>query len=67
VSTTYLLDANVLIAAVAAEHEHHNRVTRWLSEVRQIAVCPVVESAFRPSWFRPESCRPRARSPDRLL
>jgi len=42
----YLLDANVLIAMTIAEHEHHPRVSTWLSTVEQVAVCPVVEGSF---------------------
>jgi toxin-antitoxin system PIN domain toxin len=42
----YLLDANVLIALVVAEHEHHVRVSTWLSTADRIAVCPVVEGAL---------------------
>lgn len=43
---TFLLDANVLIALVAREHVHHERVTRWASDVRRFALCPLVEGAF---------------------
>jgi toxin-antitoxin system PIN domain toxin len=42
----YLLDANVLIALVVAEHEHHVRVSTWLSGVDRVALCPVVEGAL---------------------
>ena len=42
----YLLDANVLIASTVAEHEHHVRVSRWLSTVDRVAVSPVVEGAL---------------------
>lgn len=44
--TTYLLDANVLIALTVAEHEHHERATRWAAGISQFAVCPVVEGAL---------------------
>lgn len=44
--TTYLLDANVLIALSVAEHEHHDRASRWLSTADRFAVCPVVEGAL---------------------
>lgn len=45
--TTYLLDANVLIALTISEHEHHDRVSRWLSGAdASIALCPVVEGAL---------------------
>ncbi len=42
----YLLDANVLIAMTVAEHEHHSRVSTWLSTVDRIALCPVVEGSL---------------------
>ncbi len=44
--TTYLLDANVLIALSVAEHEHHDRASDWLASVAAFAVCPVVEGAL---------------------
>jgi len=44
--TTYLLDANVLIALTAREHVHHERVSRWAAGVRHFALCPVVEGAL---------------------
>ncbi len=42
----YLLDANVLIAMTVAEHEHHLRVSSWLSSVDRVALCPVVEGSL---------------------
>ncbi|MGI9001518.1 MAG: PIN domain-containing protein [Pseudonocardia sp.] len=44
--TTYLLDGNVLIALTVAEHEHHDRSSRWASGIERFAVCPVVEGAL---------------------
>ena len=44
--TTYLLDANVLIALTVAEHEHHARASVWASGITRFAVCPVVEGAL---------------------
>ena len=44
--TTYLLDANVLIALTVAEHEHHDRATAWASSISSFAICPVVEGAL---------------------
>lgn len=43
---TYLLDANVLIALIAREHVHHERVSSWAAEVRSFALCPIVEGAL---------------------
>jgi toxin-antitoxin system PIN domain toxin len=44
--TTYLLDANVLIALTVAEHEHHDPASRWAAGVERFALCPVVEGAL---------------------
>lgn len=44
--TTYLLDANVLIALTVLEHEHHARVAAWAGTVDSVALCPVVEGAL---------------------
>jgi uncharacterized protein len=44
--TTYLLDANVLIALTVADHEHHARASAWASGITGFAVCPVVEGAL---------------------
>lgn len=44
--TTYLLDANVLIALTIAEHEHHERASRWAAGLTRFAICPVVEGAL---------------------
>jgi toxin-antitoxin system PIN domain toxin len=44
--TTYLLDANVLIALTVAEHEHHARASSWAAGVDRSAVCPMVEGAL---------------------
>lgn len=45
-TTTYLLDAKVLIALTVAEHEHHRRASRWVAGIERFAVCPVVEGAL---------------------
>ncbi|HET6563464.1 MAG TPA: TA system VapC family ribonuclease toxin [Marmoricola sp.] len=44
--TTFLLDANVLIALTVSEHEHHDRASDWLSGVDAFAVSPIVEGAL---------------------
>lgn len=47
--TTYLLDANVLIALTVREHEHHDRCSRWFggfSTDDGFATCPTVEGAL---------------------
>lgn len=44
--STYLLDANVVIALVVAEHEHHHRVATWTAGVNEIVLCPITEGAM---------------------
>lgn len=44
--TTYLLDANVLIALTVSEHEHHDRAAVWAAGIERFAICPVVEGAL---------------------
>lgn len=44
--TTYLLDANVLIALTVQEHEHHARVASWIHRVDRVALCPIVEGSL---------------------
>lgn len=41
-----MLDANVLIALVVAEHDHHDEAARWVAEAGAIALCPIVEGAL---------------------
>lgn len=43
---SYLLDANAVIALVIAEHEHHARVTAWITRADRIALCPITEGAM---------------------
>ncbi|MBS1905952.1 MAG: PIN domain-containing protein [Actinobacteria bacterium] len=42
----YLLDANVLIALVVVEHEHHEIVRRWFTEVDRTWLCSLVEGSL---------------------
>ncbi|MEO6206255.1 MAG: TA system VapC family ribonuclease toxin [Mycobacteriales bacterium] len=44
--TTYLLDANVLIALTVEEHEHHDLVATWIRGVDRVALCPIVEGSL---------------------
>ena len=44
--TTYLLDANVLIALTVADHEHHERASTWAAGITRFAVSPVIEGAL---------------------
>ena len=44
--STFLLDANVLIALTVAEHEHHDLSSGWIAEVDAFALCPIVEGAL---------------------
>ena len=44
--TTFLLDANTLIARTVIEHEHHDAAATWLAGTERFAICPVVEGAL---------------------
>ncbi|MEX0670004.1 MAG: TA system VapC family ribonuclease toxin [Pirellulales bacterium] len=46
---TWLLDVNVLIAALVAAHEHHARVASWLAGLPapdRLATCSITELGF---------------------
>lgn len=43
---TVLLDSPVLAALVIAEHEHHERIGRWLANQSSFAVCPMSEAGL---------------------
>lgn len=44
--TLLILDANVLIPLTIAEHEHHDRASRWFATVDRFALCPIIEGAL---------------------
>lgn len=45
--SAYLLDANVVIALVVREHEHHERAARWFArEVERAYLCPISQGAL---------------------
>lgn len=45
--TTTLLDANVLIALVVADHVHHDAAESWLARVGgSFATCPITEGSL---------------------
>jgi len=46
VSSSYLLDANAVISLVIAEHEHHGRVSAWITQTERVALCPITEGAM---------------------
>jgi toxin-antitoxin system PIN domain toxin len=41
----YLLDVNVLIAAIWSTHVNHQKADLWVSD-KQLAVCPISELGF---------------------
>jgi uncharacterized protein len=44
---TILLDANVLIALVVADHGHHDAVETWLAGVTdRFATCPITQGSL---------------------
>lgn len=44
--TTSLLDANLLIALVVGDQDHHRRTSAWVAQVERLALCPVVKGAL---------------------
>jgi toxin-antitoxin system PIN domain toxin len=42
---TYLLDINVLLAAIWDEHPNHQRAFEWIKD-KNLAVCPISELGF---------------------
>jgi predicted nucleic acid-binding protein len=44
--TTYLLDANVLIALVDRSHELQTAVSAWMAGVNAFATCPITEGSL---------------------
>jgi len=44
--TTYLLDANVLVALTHAQHVHHRAADEWFSTVSSWATTPLTETAL---------------------
>ncbi len=59
----HLLDANVLIALVAADHVHHQAVGQWWTgERRAFATCPITQGALirflvREGWSGAEAAQ----------
>ena len=45
-SASFLLDANVLIALVLSDHEHHRAAASWVAVNPNVAVCPITEGAL---------------------
>ena len=41
----YLLDVNVLLAAIWVKHAQHTQVKAWLGE-KQVGICPISELGF---------------------
>ena len=41
-----LLDANVLISLVVADHVHHDAAEQWLSATRAFATCPITQGSL---------------------
>lgn len=59
---TVLLDANVLIALVVADHVHHDPAEAWLAELPdRIATCPITQGGLVRLLIR------EGRSPDTAL
>jgi len=46
VADLFLPDLNVLFAAVAGEHVHHETARSWLGQTAHFATCPLTESGL---------------------
>ncbi|MGC1207446.1 MAG: PIN domain-containing protein [Ornithinimicrobium sp.] len=57
--TAALLDANVLIALVIAEHEHHDPASTRLGSADGFALCTIVEGALIRTLLRSGKRRER--------
>lgn len=44
--TTYLVDANVLIALLTEDHVFHDVANQWFARADSVALCPIVEGAL---------------------
>jgi toxin-antitoxin system PIN domain toxin len=51
---TFLPDVNLLMASVWANHEHHEKVRRWLKTVGSFASCPLAQLGFARISSHPE-------------
>lgn len=44
---THLLDGNVLVALVLADHTEHERVSRWFADIEgNVASCPITQGTL---------------------
>src|SRR4051794_12495557 len=43
---THLLDGNVLVALVVAEHVHHEAAREWFRQADRFATCPTVQGTL---------------------
>lgn len=44
---THLLDGNVLVAMLVADHPHYERTTRWFAETdHRVASCPITQGTL---------------------
>jgi toxin-antitoxin system PIN domain toxin len=50
--TTYLLDANVLIALTFPDHPAHDGAAQWFARIDSFALCPITEGALIRSIVR---------------
>jgi toxin-antitoxin system PIN domain toxin len=59
--STYLLDGNVLVALVVAEHVHHGAARAWFGTARRFATCPTVQGTLLRLLVRQGSASGEAR------
>lgn len=58
---TYLLDGNVLVSLVVAEHVHHQLARTWFANIRRFATCPTVQGTLLRLLVRQGSTSDEAR------
>ena len=62
----YLLDVNLLIAAIWRDHSSHPKADRW-TRGRQMAVCPITELGFLRISTHPKGLRSDMEGARKLL
>ena len=58
---TYLLDGNVLVSLVVAEHVHHQVARAWFANAGRFATCPTVQGTLLRLLVRQGSTSDEAR------
>ena len=62
-ATAYLLDANLLIALLVADHVHHAAAEQWTAAIAGLATCPMTQGALVRFLIREGATGDEARLP----